>query len=150
MAEEILVKEQLTDKMIKAGKQLVKQLEATEIEVVAAFWLYTAETSEWQLILASPQVDTEGPRKVYSVIWDILHKGSKKVIDLDLIDIAVRGLHDRIVRALAGVNQLYDKPGLAGKRLKRSNFDGIYVEDIYIYFVKENIPLLPSTQLFSK
>jgi hypothetical protein len=150
MAEEILVKEQLTDKMIRAGKQLVKQLEATEIELVAAFWLYTAETNEWQLVLASPQVDIEGPIKVYTVISGILRNSSSKAIDLDLANVNVRGLYDRTVRALAGVNQLYDSPGLAGKRLKRSNFNGIYVEDIYVYFAKEDIPLLPGTQLLSK
>src|SRR5438046_3741847 len=101
MADEILVKEQLTEKMIKLGKQLIDRLASTELKVVAAFWLYKRDSNQWQLVLASPQVDKEGLRKYYAIIWEVLHKGRDKISELDLENIDLVSSNERLVRAIA-------------------------------------------------
>lgn len=123
--------------MIKAGRQLVSIIQKdTPLRLVAAFWLYTAEANDWQLMLASSQVDTEGPRKVYSQILDVLPKESNKVSGLDLLNITVLGLNELLVKALVSVN-VSAPTSLSNKRLPHSNLNGVYVEDVYIYFISD-------------
>jgi hypothetical protein len=146
MADEILVKEQLTDKMIKAGKRLLHRLDSVSLEVVAAFWLYTSETNKWQLIIATPQVDIEGPRKLYGQIRQVLRDGPHKDSELDLLDITVFSPSEPLVRAIASIRNLTND--ISGKRLTRSNLNGVYVEDIYIYFVKDSVNPLPGPSYY--
>lgn len=145
MAEDVLVKEQLTDKMIKLGKQLIDRLASTDLKVVAAFWLYRPDSNDWRLTLASPQVDEYGLRKYLTIIWEVLHKGRDKISGLDLENVNLISSDERLVRALASTNQLTGQPtGLAGKRLSRSTFNGEYLEDVYVYFVEDSVKSLPS------
>ncbi len=72
MAENIVVKEQLTDKMIDAGAEITRKLEELGLPIDAAFWFLTSETYEWRLMFASSEVDTKGPREVYKKIHDAL------------------------------------------------------------------------------
>ena|ERR1043165_10100874 len=134
MAEEILVKEYLTKEMIEAGEKLLRRLSASDFEVVAAFWLYYAEPEEWRLTLAWPLVDKEGPRKGYTKIREVLEQAGDKIPGLDLLNITVVSPNKEIVRALASAKDL---SALQGKRFPRSGFGGVYVDDIYIYFVKD-------------
>lgn len=138
MAEEVLVKEYLTKEMIEAGEKLLRRLGTSAFEIVAAFWLYYPESEEWRLTLASPSVDKEGPRKAYEKIADVLDHMEDKIPTLDVLNIAVVSPNKRLVRALSSVNALAPI-ALSNKRLPRSNFNGTYVEDIYIYFIKDTV-----------
>lgn len=148
MAEEILVKEQLTDSMVRAGEELLKRLKSTDLEIVAAFWLYTSETNSWQLMLVSPQVDSQGPRRAYAQVRGLLHDAAQKPIGLDLSDITVLGSNENLARAVAGANRLWGD--LSGKRLRNTGMDGIYVDDIYVYFVNDSAIPPHSSTLFTK
>src|SRR5207249_154040 len=110
-------------------------------------WLYSLEANEWRLVLVSPQVDTEGPRKIYGMIWDALYKRSDRVMGLDLLSISVFSPDDTLVRALASANDLV---ALSGKRLTRNRLNGVFIEDVYIYFVKDSVKPLPGPKWLSK
>src|SRR5207247_1427891 len=49
MAEDTMVKDLLTDTLIKAGADLTKKLDEVEWPVVASFWLYLPELNTWKL-----------------------------------------------------------------------------------------------------
>lgn len=68
MAENAVVKEQLTGAMIDAGAELTTKLDEIGLPVTAAFWLFVPEVNEWRLMVASPEVSTKGPRDVYEKI----------------------------------------------------------------------------------
>lgn len=136
MAEEILVKEPLTKDRVEAGGKLLSRLFEIGLEVVAAFWLYTSENNEWRLMLACPSADTEGPRSIYGKIWDALYGQVEKPLDIESTDTMVLTPTDTLVRALANVKSLVD---ISGKRLGPTGINGIPVDDIYVYFVKDSV-----------
>ena len=64
----------LVDEMIGAGRKLIEALDESPFKVTAAMWFYLSENDEWRLIIASPYIDKEGPRKSYEFIQDQLDK----------------------------------------------------------------------------
>src|SRR5947207_1961744 len=126
MAEETLVKEPLTREMIEAGGQLLERLQATDLEIVGMFWLYSSESNRWHLTLVSPQVADQGAREVYGKIWDVLYGAADRVDGLDLADITILDPKEKLVRALASVNALAPN-ALTNRRLPHSNLNGVYV-----------------------
>ena len=68
MAEDTLVKEQLTDAMVEAGAELTLRLDETGLAPTAALWLFVPDMNEWRLLFASPDVSKHGPRKVYEQV----------------------------------------------------------------------------------
>lgn len=147
MAEEILVKEPLTKEMIEVGEELQRRLITTGVRIAACFWLFDREANRWQLTVASPEVDDEGSRVVYGKVWDILYGGPNGIRGLDLPDVTVLGANDKFVRALAGYNALTT---LSEKRLSGFGLNGIYIEDIYIYFIGSSIKPLSGSHPISK
>ena len=71
MAKELYVEKFLSDDMIVAGKQLIPRLEAI-MPVTGSFWLYTSEAEAWRLYVVTPRVLTDGIRKVYDTILNVL------------------------------------------------------------------------------
>lgn len=148
MAKETLVREHFTNEMISDGEELLRRLESRGVKLVAAFWLYLSEAEEWRLTLVSPQVDSQGPRSLYNTIREALQETPNgKASSLELLNITVLSPNDTIVRALASANDLV---ALSGKRLSESRFNGIYVQDVYIYFIDGSVKPLPGPKWISK
>ncbi len=131
MAKDILVTERLTDSMIKAGAELVARLDKNNAEVKSAFWFYISEDQVWKFIVASPQVDTIGPREYYKKINEanLLAENKEKVISLN--DIGVSNTKNQIVQMLKFAICTGD--GISGIRFSRNTINGIFIEDAYIY-----------------
>jgi hypothetical protein len=55
MAEEILVKECLSDTQIREGNELVGKLDAIGFQVDAAYWVFMWETNRWRLHIVTPE-----------------------------------------------------------------------------------------------
>jgi hypothetical protein len=51
MAEEILVRESLSEHSIQIGKKLLEEIKKSGYNIKVALWLYQGESSEWRLIL---------------------------------------------------------------------------------------------------
>ncbi|HYP39715.1 MAG TPA: hypothetical protein VEX13_05075 [Chloroflexia bacterium] len=136
MAEEILVKEPFTKEMIEAGEAFKRILVNADFDLAAIFWLYTSEANKWRLLIASPQVDTEGPKRTYATIREILSEVSSEAPELDLWSITVLGSGETLVRTLAGANRHL---GLSNKRLPGINLNGVYIEDIYVYCIADSV-----------
>jgi hypothetical protein len=63
----------LVDKDLDIGREILRALAKGRIEVTVAFWAYVPESSEWQLFIATPLVDSKGPRAAYEEVLDTLH-----------------------------------------------------------------------------
>ncbi len=129
MAEAVLVTEYLTTSMIDAGNQLLQKLEGSGLVMDAAFWLYHSEAAEWRLTLAVPDVDTEGPKRVYTRILEVLRAQNGGHPGLSPVNVTVLSPNATLVRVLASATSLI---ALAGKRLSGNRLNGVYVDDIYI------------------
>lgn len=148
MAGEILVKEPLTREMIEAGEELLRRLKSISFDVVAAFWIYTSEVNEWRLALAWPEVDQKGPREAYLMIWQVLYGESEPIAELDLPTLTVLSPKETLVRTLAGANQHLTLLNLGRHRLSDFYLNDVHVEDLYLYFIDESIPLLRGSEWY--
>ena len=74
MAENTVVKEQLTDAMIKAGAELTRKLDEGENPPTAALWFFDPEINEWRLLFAAPDVASLGRVNVYRRIRHALEQ----------------------------------------------------------------------------
>jgi len=132
MVEDLVVKENLTEEMIEVGETLIDLLDAEQrIEVTAAFWLFLLEDSNWQLVLASPQVQIWGPRQTYKLILSALAELPKRHSVLELNDIRVVTSDDLLVHNFKVALGKVD--GTHGVWFKKNAVGGQYIEDAYIY-----------------
>ena len=131
MAEETVVKEMLTREMIQAGAEITRRLDEAHLEVRASLWLYIPDKNLWRLIVASPAVRQDGPKKVYQQIQTILSKMSDKTWRIPLHDISAVEDSDPLIASLR--TSMGTKDGISGRRFSRDTINGHFIEDAYIY-----------------
>jgi hypothetical protein len=130
MAQEILVKEILSSDEIDAGKELLRELDDTPLDVIAAYWIFDPDVGTWRLVFVSPQVETKGPLRVYMQIFQLLNLDSKLSFLIPSDRISIEGPNYTSYKGLrSAVNS---KKKLAGVRLNRLVVGG-QVIDLYIY-----------------
>jgi hypothetical protein len=134
VAEETLVKENLDETMIQGGEALTRKLDELGWPVVAAFWYFERDENRWKLILASPRVSLDGPKKSYEAISSALSTLHQHLTALQFITV-VPPEHP-LVKTLALVART--SSNISGMRLSRITVDGQYIEDAYLYRVNVN------------
>jgi len=138
MVEDSMVKESLTDAMIRAGADLTKKLDALQWPVVASLWFYASEGSQWKLVLASPRVTSDGPTRSYEAIQDALAKTPVTEGALALSDIEVTDPKSPLITLLR--KNISTGPTVAGMRFTRNVVNGHFIEDAYIYRMSDRAP----------
>jgi hypothetical protein len=131
MAEEVVVKEILTQGMIETGAELTRLLDQAPLVVSASLWLYIPESNIWRLIIASPEVRTYGPKKVYQKIQPILSQILEEKLSIGLKDISVVENNNPLIALLRMAIRTGD--GISGIRFSRNTINGHFIEDAYIY-----------------
>jgi hypothetical protein len=129
MAEEILLKEPLTDEMIQGGAELTLRLDERNWPVLASFWNFQPERNSWTLTIASPRVTIDGRLAAYEAIRDALNSLQHRFTTLKTIT-AMQPNHP-LVRALATVARTGKK--IEGKRFWSQRIEDRWVDDIYLY-----------------
>ena len=129
MAEEILVKEALTDDMIRTGASVIEALDRQNFVVDAALWLYLADTNQWRLLLASPEVHIDGPRKAYTRLFQAIR--SAKVHGVTLDDLAVLDSQDPFIQVFRRI--VRTDRSISRRRVSKNTIHGQYIEDALIY-----------------
>ncbi|SRR6266496_5611904 len=135
MAKEILVGNTLTTDMIDAGRVTIEKIAKSNLQVVAAFWLYFEEAEEWRLALVSTRLNRDGPLALYGELSYLMFN-KVEIFGISLINTTFLDASDRLVCALVSI------PGgteLRDIRLTGFVSHGIYVPDTYVYFVSEAI-----------
>ena len=130
MDKRAMVKPTLTPEMIESGAQLVRELDASKLRPVAAFWLFFPDAEAWKLVIAERELAKLGPRETYKRIQRVL-ASSKEALELSLADISLREPKARIVSLLS--KAIGALPGIGGKRFTNNVIDGTVIEDAYIY-----------------
>jgi hypothetical protein len=142
MGEEIVVKEPLTRELKETGRDMSLLLRERGFELVCSLWLYHPESNRWRLVLASPFVDREGPRKAYKIIEQILQENWE--MGVWLRDISAVSASDPLVKALRSLGKielLLPSHALSsrdeiGRKYTRSRLGDIFIEDAYIFLVE--------------
>ncbi len=125
-----MVTTSLVENEIEVGGKLVWKLDEACIPVRAALWHYLSEPDEWRLVIASPLVDSEGPKAVYARIYEAV-RGLFKCGGISLNDTSVVSLNHSLIKLLRGA--IGTGPGVAGTRFSRNTINNVYVADAYIY-----------------
>ena len=128
-----MVKEILTKEMIQAGADLVRRLDEAHLEVNASLWLYMPDANQWRLVIASPAVKNEGPKRVYQKIQSVLSQAPDDVDKVTLSDISVVENTDPLVTLLR--NAVKTGKGISGLRFSKNTINGHFIEDAYLYRV---------------
>jgi len=126
MAESTLLKEPLTQEMIDLGVGLLRVLDAMNIPVSSAFWLFDEEVNGWKLKLAAANTEI-----TYHQIADARRALglSREQFPLDLVSIT--DTRNEIVRALHA--EFSEGPYTTPKRLGRGAIRGRFIDDAYVY-----------------
>jgi hypothetical protein len=131
MAEEAVVKESLSKEMIQAGADLTRRLDDARLRINASLWLYIPDSNLWRLIIASPAVREDGPKKVYQKIQSVLSKMAENELTIPLKDIRVIEDNDSLISLLRTAIRTGD--GIFGERFSKNTINGHFIEDAYIY-----------------
>jgi hypothetical protein len=116
---------------MKTGAKLIERLDAKNSEIKSAFWLYYSEEKTWKLIIASPLVDSEGPREYYKRVVDANGLASEAEDVISLNDVGVTNTSNQIVQLLKFM--ISTGEDISGIRFSRNTINGVFIEDAYIY-----------------
>ena len=125
-----MVKEILTKEMIEAGADLTRRLDEAGLKVSASLWLYIPDSNLWRLIIASPAVRKDGPKKVYRKIQSVLSKIPGDAAIIRLKEISVVEDNDPLILLLRIPLRTGDD--ISGIRFSRNTINGHFIEDTYI------------------
>lgn len=116
---------------VEAGAELLKRLDAASMNVQAAVWfLGYADQNSWSLIIATPLVETRGPRKIYATTRRILESMNESRDDL-LRAVVVVSPNDSVLKLLRmGV---HTGPGVSQIRFSQNAINGVLIRDALIY-----------------
>jgi hypothetical protein len=131
MAQETMVKEDLSESMVRAGERLTKKLLDSGMVVNASFWLYMPEANAWRLFIATSEVSKSGPKRVYGEVQQALSQAPEIQPDLGLEDISVVDPKNDMVRLLRAFLKTGD--GVIGRRVRGNTVNGHYIDDAFIY-----------------
>ena len=126
-----MVKTELSEQMIAAGAELVRQLDSAGLEVVAGLWFYETEDERWRFVIGSPEVRTRGANGVYRKIETVLGRipQGRSVFSLGVIR-AVKDT-DPLLSVLRIA--VHTGAGIHNIRFSRNSVNGHFIEDAYIY-----------------
>ena len=131
MVKDVLVMDTLSDQMIKAGAMLIERLDADNAEVKSAFWFFSTDDNKWKLIIASPLVGSEGPKKFYMRVIDANQNANAEEMVVSSHDIESVNTNSQLVQILRTV--ISTDSCISGIRFSRNTINGVFIEDAYIY-----------------
>ena len=108
----------------------IQRLDEHGLHPDAAFWFYFSEEQQWKLIIAEVKVGTEGPKKIYRKMREIL-ENYPDVPGLSLDDVSLTRPDSPIIALLRTAIQTGH--GISGIRFKNNVINGTLIEDAYIY-----------------
>lgn len=134
-------KEELVGKQIGAGIVLIETLDSSEFTVSAAMWFYLTETSQWRLIIASPFVEKNGPKKSYEFIQNVLDELPRNIKAalytplpdyLSLNNISLVSPNNELIK-LVRIAIRTDSRAYSQIRFTKNVINNVLIEDALIY-----------------
>jgi hypothetical protein len=81
------------------GARVIEALSMADVPITMWDWAYDPATEEWQLIIATPWIDTKGLRAAYRALTDALQK-AKIYPDVPMRRVFLVGPSDPLVRRI--------------------------------------------------
>jgi hypothetical protein len=132
MAENTVVKEYLSPEMVESGAKLIAQLDEMGLPVVAAFWFFDSETNEWILRVATPDLEIVPTPDIYLKIRQARQALGEQAAGVPMLGVRLASVNDKTVRVLR--NNLHTDPKVLSRvRLRKTAFDGHYMDDVLVY-----------------
>ena len=97
----------LVDRDLEIGRKILVTLRQANIEVSVAFWAYVSQSSDWQFFIATPLVDSEGPKSAYERVLRTLHDAGLDP-QLPWRRILLRSPKDPVLRSLEKQTEIPD------------------------------------------
>jgi hypothetical protein len=126
-----MVKELLTPEMIDVGERLLHALDASDLPITAALWLFDAETNDWRLKLASPATSIIGRRECYRKVAEARNAIGLSSDDFPLDTVGLLEGSDPIVALLKLA--VRTGTGISRIRFSRNAINGHFIDDALIY-----------------
>lgn len=131
MVERIVVKNCLSDLLIRAGQELLRSLSEGGLDTYSAAWFFSSENEDWRLLVALKNLDGSGRRGAYDAIYHLLKKNPDIESTIGFYDVFVILDSDPLAQAFAKVGKgLQDGPG---RTYAGPVKNGPYVEDAFVY-----------------
>jgi hypothetical protein len=98
----------LVDRDLEIGRKILVTLRQANIEVSVAFWAYVSQSGDWQFFIATPLVDSEGPKSAYERVLRTLHDAGMDP-QLPWRRILLRSPKDPVLRSLEKQTEIPDE-----------------------------------------
>lgn len=132
--------------MINAGDDLTKRLrQDPNFGLLCSLWLYSSDVNRWQLVVATPIVDSSGPIHAYRTIEGIIGD-DWPYLDAPLYEISILRSNHSLVRALQSLGhfEIQELPRGARpsptvrvhKKIKLSRVEDVFIEDALVYYIE--------------
>jgi hypothetical protein len=125
--------EALTGLDIDFGKRLWQSLGANRLfPYNGILWLFKMASGEWHLLIATPRVDSVGPRSAYAELAEITKHvpgDSNQLFKIELI--SPRHPLYQALRSVFGTTH-----SVEGTRLGNTQIGGMYIDDAYLYEIR--------------
>jgi hypothetical protein len=131
MAYEPVVTQTFTQEMAEAGGSLLQRLDSQGLDITAALWFYLESSDTWRLVIASPGVQSQGPKHVYERVQKALGSDVDES-RIKLGDISVVPPDDSLIKLL-GIAIKTGRKDISGIRFSRNTINGQFIQDAYIY-----------------
>jgi hypothetical protein len=142
MVETVLVKTDLSPRLIEVGRELVTALDAHGPDFEAAFWLMDEENGRWHLILSSRSVKMDGSRAQYGEVRKVLETLPRQT-DIWIGMISIIGHRTPLVKAL---REAVGMPAsVDGTRLDNAFIGGVWVPGCVLYRLSRRQKLQSNT-----
>ncbi len=126
-----MVKPDLTQEMIDAGRQLLELIDRQSFRAPACFWFYFPESDRWRLVVASPEVRIRGPHAAYQKIEALARRVPNAAKVFAPGDLTVVKDTDPLVVLLR--KAVSTGPSISGIRFSNNSINGTFIDDAYIY-----------------
>jgi len=118
---------------IEFGRKMWQSLrDNKDFPIQGIFWLLEPNIGGWHLVIASPKVDTLGPRDAYIELSPVMRgitADSSQRIKIELI--SPKQPLFQALRSIFGLND-----SVEGKRLNNTMVGGMFIDEAYLYEVR--------------
>jgi hypothetical protein len=142
MVETILVRTDLSPRMIEVGRELITALDAHGPVFEAAFWLMDEENGRWHLVLSSRSVKMDGSQAQYAEVDKVLATFPRQS-DIWIGMISIVGDRTPLVKSLR--KALGMTASVNGARLDNAFIDGVSIPACVLYRLSKRQKLQPVT-----
>jgi hypothetical protein len=122
---------ELSNPKRRDGAALIADLRKRGSDIGAAFWFYREELNEWRLILATPAIETQGPRRLLRQAAQFI-SGLNGGASLSLSDIEFESPNNPDVAVLGIMIPSRESGSLT---IRRENYGGVEFDKFIVYFI---------------